>query len=235
MPQGTFTNAWISETAKILFRGSPAPDATKFYVGLADTDALTRASTIASFVAKELVPESNYTRANLTLSGDGSYNSAANRHELPTATITFTAGDTSWQFQTAFLIANAHQTCSVAFTNSNVNAATDRIAIASHPWIAGDRLVFTADELATLPTGIDAGTIYQVLSPTTNDFQIATLGSSTPVNIQNTGAGTFRARSANGIVSVFAVEPSPITLLPGRSYAYQIPIALLNTGFVSGN
>ncbi|AUB37527.1 hypothetical protein COO91_03472 [Nostoc flagelliforme CCNUN1] len=234
MAQGTFTNAWISATAKILFRGATPPSVDKFYVGLANTSSLSRASTIANFVSNELTDDA-YSRAQLTLSGDGSYNSSANRHELPIATTIFTAGATSWQFQTAFLLADAHPIASNAFTNESVNAATDRITIANHPWVSGDRLIFTADELATLPTGINAGTIYQVLSPATNDFAIATVGSSTPVNFQNTGSGAFHARSANGIVSIFAIEGSPITILPGRSYSYQIPIALLNTGFVSGN
>lgn len=234
MPQGTFTNAWISESAKILFRGSPAPDADKFYVGLANTSSLTRSSSIANFISNELT-DSAYARAQLIISGDGSYNTNANRHEMPIATIVFVAGDNPWEFQTGFILANAHPVSSLGFSNSSVNPSTDRIAITDHPWVSGDRLTFTAEDSATLPTGINAATIYQVLTPTANDFAIATLGSSTPVNIQNTGSGTFRARSANGIISLFATEASPITILPGRSYTYQIPIALLNTGFASGN
>ncbi|MFN6475369.1 hypothetical protein [Nostoc sp. DedQUE07] len=234
MAQGIFTNAWISETAKVMFRGATPPAIDEFYVGLANTSSLGRASTIANFVSNEITDQ-GYTRTQLTLSGDGSYNTGANRHELPTATLIFTAGASSLQFQTAFLLANAHPLASRTFTNSNVDAATDRITIANHPWVSGDRLVFTPDDVATLPTGIVAGTIYQVLTPTTNDFAIAAVNSSTPINIQNTGSGNFRARSANGIVSIFAIESAPITILPGRSYSYTVPIALLNTGFVSGN
>ncbi|MEH1780889.1 MAG: hypothetical protein V7L26_17600 [Nostoc sp.] len=234
MPQGTFTNSWISQAANILFCGSAAPDTTKFYLGLANTNALTRANTIVDFVSNELLATDGYARSQLILPNNGSYNTSNNRQELPTATITFTAQNT-WQFQTVFLLANGHPVASLPFTSSNVNSATDRITIANHPWVSGDRLIFTADSTATLPTGINQATVYQVLSPTTNDFALGQVVSSTPINIQDTGSGTFRARSANGMVAAFAVESSLITLLAASSYSYQIPLVLLNTGLVSGN
>jgi hypothetical protein len=234
MPQGIFTNGWISQAANILFCGGAAPDTTKFFLGLANTNALTRANSMVDFVSNELLATDGYARSQLVLPNNGSYDTTNNRQELPTATITFTAQNT-WQFQTVFLLANGHPVASMPFASANVNSATGRITIASHPWVSGDLLVFTADPTSTLPTGINPLTLYQVLSPTTNDFALGLVGSSTPITIQNTGSGTFRARSANGTVAAFAVESNLITVLAANSYSYQIPIVLLNTGLVAGN
>ncbi|MEH2067919.1 MAG: hypothetical protein V7K47_07085 [Nostoc sp.] len=234
MTQAIFTNAWISQTAKTMFRGAAPPVSNKFYIGLAQTDSLSRNSPLASFISNEL-SSADYTRLQFNLADDGGYNTNTNRHEFSPVTITFTPSTTTWQFQTAFLLANGHSVASMGFSSSDVNSATNRITISNHPWTSGDRLVFTADDLATLPTGIDAGTIYQVLSPTTNDFALALVNSSVAIDIQNTGSSTFRARSANGIIATFAIEPSLITLLPGQPHSYQIPIALMNTGYVNGS
>lgn len=233
MATGTFTNDWISLQAKVLFRGSSAPDMSKFYVGLANVATLTRASLISDFISNELLPINGYQRVPVSFSSDGSYDTSANRHEMPTVIAPFSASNNSFQFQTAFLMSNAQPTASQSFTNSNVTPSTGRIAIASHGFVNGDRLVFTADPLATLPGGIAASTIYQVANITTNDFQLQDL-TGVAINITDTGSGTLRARSANGSIVALAIESSPITVPAGQGYTYQIPIVLLNTGYANG-
>ncbi|MFB2769830.1 hypothetical protein ACE1AT_11155 [Pelatocladus sp. BLCC-F211] len=234
MATGIFTSAWITESAKILYRGGTPPDVSKFRVCLANTAVLTRASTLADFIGNELLPSNGYTRSSVNFGSDGSYDTTDQRHELPFLSPSFTASGASLQFQTAFLLANSHSVASLSFTNSNVDAVSDRITINNHGLVNGDRLVFTADALATLPGGIAASTLYQVANKTTNDFQLQLVGGSSIVDIANTGSGTFRARAANGIVVAYGVETSPITIPDGQTYAYQIPIVLLNSGYING-
>jgi hypothetical protein len=230
---GTFTNAWIAQSAKILFRGAAVPDAAKFRLCLANTATLTRGTSLVNFINSELLPNNGYTRA-LANIVDGSYDTVDQRYEFPVFTASFTASGGALQFQTAFLMADASAVASKSFTNSNVNPTSDRITITSHGFVDGDKLIFTADALATLPSGIAASTIYQVASATTNDFQLQPNGGGSTVNITDTGSGTFRARSANGIIVAYATESSPITLADGQSYSYQIPLVVLNSGYVTG-
>lgn len=229
MPTGIFTNVWISQSAKILFRGATPPDATKFRLCLANTATLSRSNSLADFIASELLPTNGYARASASFGGDGSYDTTDQRHELPTISASFTASGGALQFQTAFLIADSSGVSSQSFTNANVNPTSDRITITAHGFVNGDKLVFTPDSLAILPGGITAGTIYTVANVTTNDFQL------TGANITDTGSGAFRARSANGIIVAYAVESSPITIPDGQGYSYQIPLVVLNSGYVTGS
>lgn len=224
----TFTNDWITESAKILFRGATPPEPTKFRLCLANTATLTRGSSLVDFISNELLPNDGYIRAAANFSADGNYDPTDQRHEMPTITASFTADGASLQFQAAFLMADARVIASRVFSDANVNPATDVITINNHGFIPSDRLIFTADELAFLPGGIAAGTIYTVTAATTNTFGIG-------VDITNTGSGTFRARSANGIVVAFATADTPITLADGQTYSYQIPLVVLNSGYVSGS
>ncbi|MEH2393689.1 MAG: hypothetical protein V7K21_19180 [Nostoc sp.] len=235
MPAGIFTNLWISQSAKILFRGSTPPDASKFRLCLANTATLSRSSSLADFITNELLNNFGYTRAFANFGSDGSYDTTGLRHELPIIGASFSALGGSFQFQTAFLIADSTAVSSISFTNSNVNPSSDRITITAHGFVNGDKLVFTPDALATLPGGIAAGTIYQVSSVTTNDFQLQPNGGGTTIDITDTGSGTFRARSANGIIVAYAVESTPITVPDGQGYSYQIPLVVLNSGYVTGS
>ncbi|WP_445634568.1 hypothetical protein NSTC745_06389 [Nostoc sp. DSM 114161] len=184
---------------------------------------------MSDFIANELLPSNGYARIDASLSNDGSYDTTDQRHELPTINAAFAASGGSLQFQTIFLIADSVAISSKSFTNANVNATSDRITITNHGFVNGDKLVFTADALAFLPGGITAGTVYTVTNVTTNDFQL------TGVDITDTGSGTFRARSANGIIVAYAVESTPITVADGQGHSYQIPLVVLNSGYVNGS
>lgn len=229
MPTLIFTNAWVSQSAKMLFRGITPPDTTKLRLALANTATLGRSNSLADFLASELLPVNGYARVFANLGSDGSYDTTDQRHELPTISASYAASGGSLQFQTPFLIANSAATASQSFTNANVNPTSDRITIASHGFVNGDQITFTADALAVLPTGIVAGTVYTAANVTANDFQL------TGANITDTGSGTFRARSANGIIVAYAVEASPITVPDGQGYSYQIPLVVLNSGYVNGS
>ncbi|MHC5823730.1 MAG: hypothetical protein ACYT04_49830, partial [Nostoc sp.] len=169
MPTLIFTNAWVSQSAKILFRGAAPPDSTKFRLALANTATLGRSNSLADFLASELLPINGYARVSANLGSDGSYDTTDQRHELPTISASYAASGGSLQFQTPFLIANSAATASQSFTNANVNPTSDRITITAHGFINGDQITFTADALAVLPTGIVAGTVYTAANVTTND------------------------------------------------------------------
>ncbi|MBD2771180.1 hypothetical protein [Iningainema tapete] len=151
MPAGTFTNEWISQSARILYLGESPPDPNSFWLCLANTALLTRASSTTDFVAAEPAAEHGYTRANIVFTA-GAYDTTDQRYEIPIATATFTATDASLNFQTAFLMASAQ--------------------------------------------------------PTPQD--------------------------ASGVAIAYFVESAPVTVPPGQSYTYQIPYAMLNTGYVNG-
>jgi len=233
MPIGTFTRSFISHKAAVIYRGATPFNPNKFYLGLANTNTLNRGSSIADFIAAELLPSYGYARKQILFSGDGAYNTLYERHELPDVTLPFAASGGSLQFQTAFLLANATPTSSRSFTDANVDAATNKIAIANHGLVNSDEVIFTAAPTATLPGGIFASTLYKVANATTNDFSLTTV-SGTPVDITNTGSGTFYCRYASGIIAALFVEPSQIQILDGSTHSYRVPIAELNTGYVSG-
>ncbi|MFK0731417.1 MAG: hypothetical protein ACFKPT_02590 [Gloeotrichia echinulata GP01] len=234
MPTGIFTNAWITESSKILFRGSTPPNPVKFRLCLANTATLSRVSSLADFLANELLPANGYSRQLANFS-DGTYDTTDQRLELPIINASFSASGGSMQFQTAFLMADAASVASKSFTDANVNATSNSITITSHGFANGDKLIFTADALATLPGGITAGTIYQVSGVTTNNFQLQPSGGGSTIDITDTGSGTFRARSADGIIVAYAVESSPVTIADGQGYSYNIPVVVLNSGYVTGS
>ena len=227
MPTGVLTNDWISQSARILYQGALPPNKNKFYVALANTAVLTRASTIAEFITAEILPENGYQRSSINFGADGAFNTGEKRHELSAINPTFTASGNSLQFQAAFLIADAKSFSSVEFSSANVDAGNNLISIAAHPFSDGDKITFTPDETSNLPAGINAGEIYTVSNSATDTFQIST-------SITGTGSGTFYARSANGTVVALAVEDAPITVLDGQQYTYQIPLILFNGDYGSG-
>ena len=232
MATGSFTNDWISKSTRILFCGAPSPDPSKFLMGLANTATLTRASSLSDFVNSELLPANGYARTAVSF-GNGSYNANNQRYEEPAVTVTFTATNLSLQFQTAFLMADADSTASAVC--NNVNAASDRITVAGYTPVNGSSLLFSVDSGGTLPSGITAGSLYQVVNAQSdNSFQLQLPGSSATVDFKDSGSGTFRARFASGSAVALLVESSPITVLPGQSYSYQIPLIMLNSGYTNG-
>lgn len=73
-------------------------------------------------------------------------------------------------------------------TTFTANAGTDVITAATHGLSAGQILLL--DSTTTLPGGLSPNTIYYVINPTTNTFQLATSAGGSAVNITDTGTGT---------------------------------------------
>lgn len=66
-------------------------------------------------------------------------------------------------------------------------AATDRINSTAHGLVAGQILLL--DTTTTLPAGLSKNTLYYVVNPTTNDFQLALTAGGSAVDITGTGTG----------------------------------------------
>ena len=221
MPVGIFTNDWISRSARILYQGTSPPDKDSFYVALSTSNILTRDSTIAEFISSELLPENGYQRVNVNFGVDGIYNSVENRFELPAINPSFTASGASLQFQSAFLIADGKPFSSLELSPVNISSGENLITFTAHPFVDGDKVVFSADETSSLPSGINSLQVYTVSEATPDSFKIDS-------TIAGNGSGTFYIRSANGNIVAATIEDSPITVFDGQQYTYQIPIKSLS-------
>ena len=69
-------------------------------------------------------------------------------------------------------------------TAVTVSDVTDKVTLAGHTLIAGDRVRFTG---TTIPDGLSLGTWYYVVSTGTNDFQVSLTLGGTAIDILTTG------------------------------------------------
>lgn len=93
-------------------------------------------------------------------------------------------------------------------TTFTANAGTDVITAATHGLSAGQVLLL--DSSTTLPGGLSQYTLYYVINPTTNTFQLATSAGGSAVNITDAGTGThsyhtqFKVPDSRGRVMIGA-------------------------------
>lgn len=231
-----FHNDWISLKAKVMYRGASGPNSAKFQLCLADTTSLTRSSPALAFFAAELVSQYGYQRKNLVWTEDGSFSNSNLRHELPAVEALWTASDGAIQFQTAFLLCNAHAKAQESFVGSAVDTTANTITIASNLLADGDQVLFEALPGGTLPNGLPSLTACYVLSanPTTGAFQVAATADGLPISISDQGSGSFRMRYATGSVVMLQVEADPVVIQDGKPNIYELAIAELNTVYGAG-
>jgi hypothetical protein len=222
----TFFNSWIEYRGNVIYRGVTAPDPSKFQVILVD-NVVDRTTTLADIISDEVLPINGYERINLVF-GEGTYSTPNQRLEYPDINIAFAADSGTIQFRSLVILADASPVASKSFTNANVNATSNTITISNHGFVNGNKLIFTPATLATLPGGVTEGDIYEVISVTTNTFQLSGL------DITDTGSGTFYARSANGRLMSFYVAPTTIQIFDAQEQPFVIPVAAMNTGIITG-
>lgn len=72
-----------------------------------------------------------------------------------------------------------------------VDPANDDIISENHGYVADDRVVFAAEDVGTIPTGLTAGTIYWVIATglTTDQFRVSTSQGGGAVDITADGSG----------------------------------------------
>jgi hypothetical protein len=69
---------------------------------------------------------------------------------------------------------------------------TEALVAPAHGFVLDDRVAFEAEDGGTLPTGLTAGTLYWVISPTANDFKVSTTQGGSAVNLTAVGSGKVR-------------------------------------------
>lgn len=229
-----FTNDWISFIEQLLYRNvGSLPVASKYYLCASASTTLARASTVADFIRAELKPEYGYDRANVLWPSNGTYSNVNQRHDLPTVTTTWTATGGTLQFQSVFLLANAHSKASESFSPTNVSGST--ATIAGNLLINGDTVIPVADAGSTLPGNLVNNTAYTVLNVNsgTGAFQFSSDGIN-PIALSNAGSGTFRLKYASGLAVLLQIEPSVVSVESGRPVQYDIDIAGMNTTYGAG-
>ena len=227
MPSISFTRSFISEKALITYWGNTPPDSSRFYVGLADTNTLDRTSAPIDFIKAELNPNYGYFRQPFLYEDTGTYNTSAERHEMPDITVEFTASGGVLQFQTAFLMADGHPTSAWDSTEVTFNATTNRIIIPSHGLNYDDTVMFTRDDNSILPYPLEFNRRYFVAGATEDDFWLREeLGLGT-VDLQPSSANSaeqFLMRTIPKLIVALVVEDAPIQILDGTTHSYRIPI-----------
>lgn len=223
---------WTSRKARILYRGEAAPNPTRFYLCLTDNVALGRASTIADWVGAELPRGNGYDRRQLLWSTDGEFSNASKRHELPQVTAAWQATGGSLQFQTWFLLADAHSRASESVDASAVTAATSSLSIPGHLFSTGDRFVLKEQPGGVLPAPLVTGTVYTAIVSGGTIKPATSTG--TPIALQNSGSGAFWVKYASGTATLVEVGSTPILLQDGQPAELDIDIteqtAIYGTG-----
>ena len=82
----------------------------------------------------------------------------------------------------AFMTRDAGRTGTTNF------AVNDKITIAAHGLVAGDRV--TVSTSGTIPAGLTPGQLYYVINPATNDFEVSLTEGGAAVDITSDGTGT---------------------------------------------
>jgi len=89
----------------------------------------------------------------------------------------------------------------VVAVTSITNASPAVVNYTSHPFVAGDKVVFSTS--GTLPTGLTAGTVYYVISAglTANAFEVSATSGGAAINTSSAGSGTHSVTSTYSALS----------------------------------
>lgn len=227
-----FCDEWTSRKARILYRGAAAPNPAKFYLCLTDNVLLGRANSIADWVAAELPVGNGYDRCPLVWAADGDFSNLDKRHDLPSVTATWTASGGSLQFQSWFLLADAHGRASESVDASAVTVATSTIALPGHLFSTGDRFVLEEQPGGVLPAPLVAGTPYTTIV-SGGGIKPATVAGM-PITLQNAGSGSFWVRYASGTIVLAEIADAPILLQDGAPAEIQLFVTEQNAIYGTG-
>lgn len=224
----TFFNSWISHSSDVVFRGTTAPDSSKYYACLIDDSVtISRTSSLIAVIAGEVPKINGYDRNNISFLA-GTYDTLEQRYEYPNIDLSWSASGGSYDFRSLVIIADGKAIAPRAFTNANIDTGTDVITINAHGFTSGDKVIFAKATGATLPSGVAELTEYTVASATTNTLQL------TGVNFATAGSGTFYLKSVDGQLVAWHSEPANVTILDGQTQPFTIPTAHFNAGYTTG-
>jgi hypothetical protein len=105
-------------------------------------------------------------------------------------------------------VARNFSTYTKTFVDAGVDTGTEIITSVAHGFSNGDAVTLTST--GTLPTGITAGSVYYIISATTDTFKLSTTYAGSAVNItDNTGGGTHTIAGAN-LLAVVDITPDDL-------------------------
>lgn len=231
-----FHNDWIGRKARVMYQGATPPDATKFQLCLADTASLSRSSPLSAFITAELVSQYGYQRKNVVWTESGNFSNTNLRYELPLVEANYLAAGGAIQFQTAFLLADAHAKAQETFAPDAIDTTANTITIASNLLANGDAVSFEALPGGTLPNGLPTLTTCYAISVnnTTGLFQVSATSGGAPLVISNAGSGTFRMRYATGSIVLLQIEADPVIIQDSKPNVYELALVELNTVYGAG-
>lgn len=231
-----FHNDWIGRKARVMYQAATPPAFDKFQLCLADTASLSRSSPLSAFIAAELVSQYGYQRKNVAWIESGNFSNMNLRYELPLVEANYLAAGGAIQFQTAFLLADAHAKAQESFAPSAIDTTANTITIASNLLANGDAVLFEALPGGTLPNGLPTlTTCYAVsVNNATGLFQVSTTSGGTPIIINDVGSGSFRMRYAAGSIVLLQIEADPVIIQDSKPNVYELAIVEMNTVYGAG-
>lgn len=228
MPAPQFLDSWITYKAAVLYRGATPPHPGKYQLCFANVANLTRTSTKQNFIAAELLQVDGYSRQPVIWNGDGFYNPAQKRHEMPTVSLTFAASGAALQFQTVFLIADARNDASITFDGAGA-VENNRLTVVGSQLSEAEEILFKLQPGATF--GGEANKVYKAINVVGDSFQVSENGNSA---IALNTVGTLHLCFAAGRVALLKVEPEPVTVPDGQPVEYGFLITEVNAVFGAG-
>lgn len=163
----------------------------------------------------------------------GAFDAVDNRWELPQLVFNLAASSAQLDFIQLFLLAGGSANAPKQFTTSAINVSTNEITVPQHGLTTGDRVIITTT--GTLPTPLQATTLYVALVVDTTKFKLAQVATpTTEIDITATGSGTFYLKYANGVVdriiNNLSSGSSPVPVLEsipvGAQKTYEVLLGL---------
>ncbi len=229
---GGYFNSWLLYWHRLQYGLVTAPDSTKFRLIRHNSTLIGADATKAEIIAAELAEENGYSRYNYAIAlNDITFEAGSYRAIAPTRQWTTTASGATLQWSGAAMLANASDSANATCT---ATTGTDRINLSAHGLTDGDEVLFTS--AGAVFGGLTAATIYYVVNPTTDDFQVEASVGGGAIDITDTGSGTVTLHYANGdIVSGFTHD-TPQDIFDGGNdrVDWELP-ALLNTTASTGD
>jgi hypothetical protein len=220
---------WVTRINNLIYRNvGTLPDASEYRMGLCGSGLITKTMSKAAILSSELVQENGYSRKDNSFLANAIYYNSESRSRFDPITIEWTASGGPLQFSSLFLLADASP-----IANTPCTIAADKVIANNHGLIAGDEVCFTSIS-GQLPTNLQTQTLYKVLNPTTNDFQVATIADPATALSLGSPSGSYRLHYANGTIVEIHIEPDPRLLLDGQSYSVEIDRAMAAMNYGPG-
>lgn len=125
------------------------------------------------------------------------------------------------------------------FNPGDVNTGTDTMTVTNHGYSIDSKVTFGSN--SALPGGINFGTEYFVVNPTTNTFQVSLTYGGAPIDLTSQGAGTLQVRLVKITGSVgYGFNSSQVNValdkinIPNHGFLANTPVTFFTSGVLPG-